>query len=74
MRNFLVTIEIDNVITNRIVKAEDDKVALIKAREELEEEKWKQNLKMGILTYVMVEALFMKKVRYNAWQDQIWLN
>lgn len=39
MRNFLVTIEIDNVITNRIVKAEDDKVALIKAREELEEEK-----------------------------------
>ena len=39
MRNFLVTIEIDNVITNRIVKAENDKVALIKAREELEEEK-----------------------------------
>lgn len=36
MRNFLVTIEIDNVITNRIVKAENDKVALIKAREELE--------------------------------------
>lgn len=36
MRNFLVTIEIDNVVTNRIVKAENDKVALIKAREEIE--------------------------------------
>lgn len=36
MRNFLVTIEIDNVVTNRIVKAENDKVALIKAREEME--------------------------------------
>ncbi len=36
MRNFLVTIEIDNVITNRIVKAENDKVALIKAREEVD--------------------------------------
>lgn len=36
MRNFLVTIEIGNVITNRIVKAENDKVALIKAREEME--------------------------------------
>lgn len=36
MRNFLVTIEINNVITNRIVKAENDEVALIKAREEME--------------------------------------
>lgn len=36
MRNFLVTIEINNVITNRIVKAENDKVALIKAREEVD--------------------------------------
>lgn len=36
MRNFLVTIEIDNVITNMIVKAENDKVALIKAREEVD--------------------------------------
>lgn len=36
MRNFLVTIEIDNVVTNGIVKAENDKVALIKAREEME--------------------------------------
>lgn len=36
MKHYLVTIEIDNVITNRIVKAENDKVALIKAREEME--------------------------------------
>lgn len=36
MKHYLVTLEIDNVITNRIVKAENDEVALIKAREEME--------------------------------------
>lgn len=39
MKHYLVTVEIDNVITNRIVKAENDKIALIKAREEQEEDK-----------------------------------
>lgn len=38
MKHYLVTIEINNVITNRIVKAENDEVALIKAREEQEED------------------------------------
>lgn len=36
MKHYLVTVEIDDVISNRIVKAENDKVALIKAREEME--------------------------------------
>lgn len=36
MKHYLVTVEIDDIITNRIVKAENDKVALIKAREEME--------------------------------------
>jgi len=39
MKHYLVTIEIDNVISNMIVKAENDKVALIKAREEMEKKK-----------------------------------
>ena len=34
MKYYLVTIEINNVITNRIIKAKNDKVALIKAKEE----------------------------------------
>ena len=36
MKYYLVTIEIDNVLTNIIVKAENDEVALINAREEVE--------------------------------------
>ena len=41
MKHYLVTIEINNVITNRIIKAKNDKVALIKAKEELENDNGK---------------------------------
>lgn len=37
MKNFIVTVEIDDIITNQLVKAETAEEALKKAREELEE-------------------------------------
>ena len=37
MKNFIVTVEIDDIITNRLVKAETAEEALKKARKELEE-------------------------------------
>ena len=37
MKNYIVTVEIDDIITNRLVKAETAEEALKKAREKLEE-------------------------------------
>lgn len=39
MKNYIVTVEIEKVITNKLVKAETAEEALEKAKEELEEEK-----------------------------------
>ncbi len=39
MKKYLVTVEIDDVITNRLVKAETSEEAEKKVREEPEEEK-----------------------------------
>ena len=37
MKNYIVTVEIDDIITNRLVEAETAEEALKKAKEELEE-------------------------------------
>ncbi len=42
MKNYLVDVEIDDVITNRLVTAETAKEAEKKVREEPEEEKWQK--------------------------------